>query len=493
MKVLVLNPGSKQTTNVVRDLIYGCWCKGKRIGGMQAPPLNLLYISTVLQDAGHKVQFYDALVEGKPLEEIKNSLLGKDFVIISTSTMSFREDCQTLAGCKRINPNIKTIIFGSHPTFMPEESLADPIDFIIKKEPEYIIKELIDCYAKGDGSWRTVLGIGYQEYGKKVINRDAPFVAFGEFPIPDRSFLSKDVDYFNPLVKKIPYTTMMTSRGCVAKCSYCTVPNFYGNKLRFKSAEKVLEELELIQAQGYKEVWIRDETFTAYPKRNREICREILRRNIKLSWFCNARAGTITESDMRLMKRAGCHMIKFGVESGVQHILDNVKKGIKIGQTIESFKIAHKFKMDTHAHVMLGMPGDTKETIEETIRFVKKIDPTTASFGICTPYAGTPMYYDILEKHPEMGDGSSCDLSKLHESSFFNQYMTSVTAKELEKYVKKAYRAFYMRPTYLLRWLPRIKSMDEFRRILLAGSNVFSFTFEKVAKNDAKRVTTNEM
>jgi len=182
---------------------------------------------------------------------------------------------------------------------------------------------------------------------------------------------------------------------------------------------------------------------------------------------------------MELMKRAGCHMIKFGVESGVQKILNNVRKGIKIENTRKNFREVKEVGIDAHAHIMLGMPGDTKKTIEETIKFVKEIDPTTATFGICTPYPGTPLFDDVIKKYPEIMDGSSQDLQKIHETAFFNQYFTNLDEKELNEYVKKAYRSFYFRPRYVLKWLGKIRSLDELRRVILAGSNVFGFGIGK--------------
>jgi len=480
MKVLILNPPSKLTKNVLRDLIYGCWCKGKRIGGAKVPPLNLLYIATVLKEEGHKVKLLDALAEQLSLEEVKKIVKDYDAVIISTSTMSFREDSRVLAELKEVNENLKTIVFGSHPTFMPEYALKeDSIDIIVRREPEYIIRDLINELENNSEKWKNVKGIGYREDGKHILNEFYPFIEnLDELPFPDRTLLPKNIDYFNPIIKRIPYTTMMTSRGCPGRCTFCTVPYFYGSKVRARSAENVLEELRLIEELGYKEVWIRDETFTFFKKRNEEICKAIIREGIDLTWICNARVGTVDKKMMELMKKAGCHMIKFGVESGVQEILDNVKKGIKVETTRKNFKEAKEVGIDTHAHIMLGIPGETKETIEKTIKFVKEIDPTTVTFGICTPYPGTKLFEEVVKEHPEIMDGSSQDLSKIHETAFFNQYFTDLDPEELKEYVKKAYRSFYFRPSYILKWLMKIRSIDELKRVILAGLNVFSFSIE---------------
>jgi len=290
-----------------------------------------------------------------------------------------------------------------------------------------------------------------------------------------RELLPRDIDYFNPLVRKIPYTTMMTSRGCPAQCTFCTVPYFYGNKIRSRSTDSIVNELELILQQGYREVWFRDETFTAFKKRNIDLCHGILKRGIEISWICNARVGSVDREMLDLMKKAGCHLIKIGVESGDQVILDNIRKGITVDQTRDLFRITRELGLDTHAHMMLGCPGETDATIKNTISFIKEIEPSTVSFGVCTPYPGTDLFKSISQEHPDIQDGSACDFSRLHESSFFNEFFTRMSSDELSGWVTKAYIIYYFRFSYVIKTLKRIKSIDELKRVILAGTNVFQF------------------
>lgn len=478
MKVLILNPFTKITGNVVRDLIYGCWCKGKRIGGTKFPPLNLVYVATVLKEHACRVELLDAGINRKVFDDLKKRIKQYRVVIMTTSMMTFNEDAAILADLKKKNNNLITIIFGSHPTFMPKYCLSkDSIDIIVRREPEFIIKELIEKIEKGGEGWKNVKGIGYCQEEKIVLNDFYPFMDnLDDLPFPDRTMLPAEVDYFNPVVKRIPYTTMITSRGCSGKCMFCTVPSFYGNKIRCRSVENVMEELRIIQRQGYKEVFFRDETFTFYKKRNKRICEKMIEENMNLTWVCNARVGTVDKEIMMLMKKAGCHMIKLGVESGVQTILDTIEKGIDLEMTRKTFKWAHEVGIDIHAHLMLGSPGETKETVRQTIDFVKKVEPATVTFGICTPYPGTKLFRQVAENYPEIEDGSSCDLNKIHTKAFFNETFTSLTKKELEISVHKAYRSFYLRPSYLLGWLRRISSLNELKRVILAGVKIVEFS-----------------
>ncbi|MFQ6010407.1 MAG: B12-binding domain-containing radical SAM protein, partial [Candidatus Aenigmatarchaeota archaeon] len=346
--------------------------------------------------------------------------------------------------------------FGSHVTFRPKDSLKEEgIDFLVMREPEYIIRDFVRKRRKGKNG-KNVKGLAYRTKDSIKINPPYPFIKnLDEMPFPDRSPIL-NIEYFNPLVRKLPWTTLLTSRGCPGRCLFCSSPSFYGNALRMRSAESVLDELEEIEKLGYREVFFRDETFTSDPKRLKEICEGIKKRGIKLSWICNARIGNVNKDSMKLMKEAGCHMIKFGVESGSQKILDNINKMIKVDMTRLTFKWAHEVGMDLHAHMMLGCIGETKETIRQTINFLKEIEPTTVTCAAFTPYPGTKVFGIVEKKYPEVGDGSACDLSKLHTSGFYNDAFCDLSDKEVGEAVKRLYREFYFRPKYIFKRLASI-------------------------------------
>lgn len=480
MRIMVLNPPSIYAKNVVRDLVYGCWCKGKRIASAQFPPLSLLYIASILEREGHEIIFLDSQSEGKDLDEVKRIAAEKKpgVIIIPTSTMSFREDAKSLEILKKVS-EAKSLVFGSHVTFLPKVSLEQKgIDYIVRREPEYIIRDFINALERGKDV-KKIRGIGYKR-GKSVkINPEYPFIGnLDDLPFPDRKYISKFM-YFNPLVKKMRWTAAVSSRGCPGRCVFCSSPSFYGNTLRMRSPESVLREMEEIVSLGYREIFFRDETFTANRKRLTDICNLMIERGIKLSWICNARVGTVDKDVLKLMKRAGCHLIKFGVESGSQKILDNINKGIRVEMTRKTFRWAHEVGMETHAHMMLGCIGETKGTIRKTMKFIKGIDPTTVTFGAFTPYPGTRIFEEVSKKRPEIGDGSSCDLSRLHTSGFYNSVFCDLTEKEIGDAVFNAYREFYLRPSYVMKRLISIRSPAQFRRLLFAGIDVLSFTMKK--------------
>jgi len=476
MRFLALNPSSVATKNVVRDVLYGCWCKGKRIGGGTVPPFGLLLVATVLKKAGLDVAFVDAMGERIPMSNVCARAQEFDVVVASTSTMTVTEDAAVLRSLKEANPRLRTVLFGSHPTFMPEATLAkDGVDMIVRGEPEFAVRDLALALERGE-DWRSALGIGYRDNGETVINPDYPLIEdLDDLPFLDVALLPRGIDYFNPIVKRMPYMTITTSRGCPGVCSFCTAPFFYGSALRFRSIDNVIAEIKFLKAKGYREIYFRDETFTFKPSRTAEFCDRAIEENLGISWICNARVNTLRPEVLAKMKRAGCHLIKFGVESGVQSVLDRSRKGIKVDQTRRVFRWTKEAGIDTHAHVMLGMPGESPDTIDETIRFILEIEPTTVTFGICTPYPGTPLFREVASRHPEIGDGSNSDLANLHVMALYNEHYTTAPQPVLEKSVRRAYRRFYMRPGYLLRALGRLRSLDDVKRCLIAGAQVMDF------------------
>jgi len=482
MKILFLVPSSKFTKNVHRDVLYGCWCKGDRIGGGTLPPLTLLSVATVLKQNGFQVVLIDMMEESLSLERLIKRISEFQIVFVLTSTMTINEDAYILKKLKDQNPSLKTVIFGSHPTFMPRECLAkEGIDFIIRKEPEEASLELVKAIQRGEsGLLNFVKGIGFRNGNDIALNEDRPFIAqCDSIPIADRSLLSKKARYFNPAIKRYPYATSLTSRGCIGRCNFCTAPKMMGSKLRFWSAEKVIEEIEYLLSMGFKEIYYRDETFTTFKARNKAIFESILSKKLKFSWICNVRVGTLDKEDLRLMKQCGCRMIKVGVESGSQEILDKSRKDVMISDIEQLFHWCHELGLDTHAHFMFGMPGESKETLNKTFNFIDKIAPKTIDIGVCTPYAGTDLFEDLKKDSPEIEDGSDIDLSMLHLNAEYNRLYTDVPPDYILKSIDAAYRKFYFRPGYILKWVLSIRNPGQLVNLVKSGMSVTRFVLFK--------------
>lgn len=443
------------------------------------PPLTLLSVATVLKQDGHEVKLIDLNVSRVTEKEIAYEVLSAEVIIVLTSTMTFLEDAAALLRFKRLKSNLLTIVFGAHPTFMPKFCLShEGIDVLIRGEPEFSIRDFLrNLHYKND--WRQVKGIGYKDDGNTFINENRPYIEnLDSLPIPDRSILPKS-KYFNPIIYRMPYTTAETSRGCPGKCSFCTAPKMYGGHIRCRSAEKVIEEIEYLKELGYKEIYYRDETWTTHRERNKELLTTMIQRKYDMTWICNVRVGTADRDTLKSMKKAGCHLIKVGVESGSQHILDRSNKRIKISDTADLFKWAKDAGLDTHAHMMIGMPGEDRNSIETTIHFLRGIKPTTIDVGICTPYPGTDLFNELSAIYPAIKDGTEVSLENLHISGRFNRHYTSLSSKEIEYFLREIYRHFYLRPSYMFGWLKRMNNLHRIRNVYRAGKNILEFSLKK--------------
>ncbi len=478
-KILVVNPLTLRTKNVIRDVVYGCWCKGKRIGGASVPPFALLQVASSLKASGFDVVFLDAQAEQLTVDDYADKLKGVRLMILSTSTMSFTDDVEYIYQIKSHVPDLRTAVFGSQPTFLPEAVLAEPaVDFAIRHEPYFAAVSLATALFSGQ-PLEDVPNLSRRgEDGTVVSTHEVFETNLDSLPFPDVGLLPKGIDYFNPIIRHLPYITTTTTWGCPGKCTFCTAPAFDGPRVRFKSPDYVLRELAYYQANGYKEIYFRDDTFFVNPKRERAIFQGMRERGLNLTWLANARVNMIDESMLADARAAGCHLVKFGIESGVQEILDRSHKGYKVSQAVATFAAARRQGMDTHAHVMLGMPGDTPETVERTIDYiVNELQPTTATFGICTPYPGTPLFNEVRKIHPNIQDGTAINLDNLHLDGFYNQFYTSLQPEELVQAVRRAYRRFYVRPNYILSWLPRLRSGNDLKRVSIAATKIFDFCF----------------
>ena len=478
MKVLHLNPPNPTTTNVLRDAVYGCWCKGKRIGGAKTPPQPLLSVATTLQEAGHQVEVIDAVNQGISMYALQKRILEFDAVVVLTSVMTFGEDAQVLAELKESHPGLLTIVAGAHATFMPDKCLErESVDIIVRNEEELTIRDLLARYEKGGEGWKESLGIGYREAGEQVLREQYPGPkVLDDIPVTDWRLLPKGVYYFYPLVKRYPFVTDLTTRGCPKKCTFCMAPAFYGNKVRGRSAEHIIKGFEHYRKEGFKEIYIKDEMFTSLKKRNDEVFDWMINHQVDLTWFCSAAVGWIDKPMMERMKKAGCHTIKVGVESGVQEILDRIKKGITLEQIRQTFRWAEEVGISTHAHLMIGHPGETEATINETIKFVKKINPTTVTFGIMTPYPGTAIFEELAIKYPKLRTSFDLSLDTLHDQSYFTHMLCDVEPERLAYYQKKAHRDFYWRPSYIWGWAKRMRDLETVKTVFKAGVRVIDYS-----------------
>lgn len=487
MNVLFVNPPFKAE--------YGKFSREARSAmitnsGVVYYPLWLLYAAGVTQEQGFEVDFLDA--PAKPLNYEQSidwiNRKNKDYrlIVIDTSTPSIYNDVRFGASLKEMFPNSFVVLMGTHPTALPKETmeLNNKIDGIAKGEADYIIRDL--AIALRDNKPLTeVKGLVFRENGEIVINDPMPLITDVD-AIPWAAKLIKQFlepeDYFFAAAK-YPEIQIFTGRGCPARCYFCVFPQtIHGHKYRVRSAQNVADEFEYIvnNFPNVKEIVIEDDTFTINKERTQDICRLLIQKglNKKIKWLCNARV-TLDYETMKLMKQAGCSLIIPGIESGSQELLNNMKKGTKISQIEEYVKNAKKAGLLIHACYMVGNKGETRKTMEQTLKFAIKLDTDTAQFYTLHPYPGTEAYNWAVDAGYLKNDNFE---NWIKEDGTHNCVINldNISAKELVAFCDYARKKYYLRPKYIMRKaIQSLTNKDELVRNVKGFLNIAPKLFKR--------------
>lgn len=433
-------------------------------------PLGLAYIAGVLRESGrHEFKVIDAAALDLSNEEVEKRLkeFGADIVGVGGVTDTFEGALNVCRIAKRLG--MTTVLGGVHASLLPEESLAfDEVDFVVVGEGEYTLLELLDTMEKKE-DLKKVRGILFKKKIKGKIQiiktlKAGQIENLDELPLPARDlFPWKLYSSYSSLVRKTPCMHMMTSRGCPFHCTFCSSQNLWKN-CRARSSIKIVDEVEvLIKEFGAKEIYLFDDTFNLNLKNVEEFCDEIFRRKIKISLRVVARVYPMTKEILEKMKKAGVWCIYYGVESGNQEVLNDIKKGITLEQVRKTFKMTEEAGIRTFGFFMIGLPKDTKKTINETIDFALELNPDFVNFSILTLYPQT----DIYELAIKQGTATRIKPKEIFYPKRYKHPL--VSEKEFEKYLAEIYKKFYMRPGYMIRRFLRIRTFTEFKSNLIAG------------------------
>lgn len=448
---MCVNPFGETGTFYDRD-----YCGGESIAAVY-PAMDLAFIAALIRSQGHTVDMFDANALRLKRHHIISRLkkFRPDLVCLSTTVPSFKEDIELAKESKAAHV-CKFIFIGNYPTTSPENilSTAPWIDFLIRGEPEYTIAKLVEALESG-GRWEAVKGISYIDHTGSIITGQTgdPVDDLDSLPMPAHDLLPIK-SYFSPHVKKLPMTCLITSRGCPYRCLFCTAPTLSQGRWRSRSPGKVLEEIRVIVNLGIREIFIRDETFTIDRKRVRGICERIIQNGIKVNWYCFSRVDTIDRDTLNVMKRAGCHLIIYGIESGSQTVLDLNRKGITTEQSREAVRLTKECGIQVGASIMIGMYGDTRERIKETIKFTCEIDPNKAAFTMAIPFPDTE-FYSVATKEGLLKEPNIRSFHYLGNSSLS---LAGLSGNELRRWLIIAYFRYYMRPKQILRELAALTS-----------------------------------
>ena len=434
-------------------------------------PITLAYVSSILKKEGYNVKLVDDIALyyiGKPTN-IKKLLrdFSPEIVILNTAFQSvFGEDMENARLVKEANPNTKVIMFGVAPTLVYDRILKKGfVDICIIRESEENISKLCEFLQRGK-DLSSISNIAFRRNGKVIVTKEEPpKVDLDELPYPD--YESLPLDAYRVPIDKQKQVLLDVSRGCPHRCIYCVGTRYYGHKVRIRKPENVIKEIEHVMSLGVSRILFWADTFTINRKWLHEVCNLMIEKGInkKIKWIVNSRVDTVDLESLKLMEKAGCYVIGFGVESGVQEILNYVKKGIKLQNTINAFKWAGKTRIRTAAHVVFGLaPFENRKTILKTIWFVHKLKPKYANFHVATPYLGTELY-DIYSKEGYIEKNNLVDF----ETTTANISLPKLSRRELEFWRGFAFFTFFFSPRFILQQLSYVRSFKELLNLIGNG------------------------
>lgn len=466
MKILLIIPPLLKEDRYGREL---------EKAGPTSEPLGLAYLAGSIEKAGFEVKILDTLALNWDKDKVAKYINKHYFDIIGVQLLTpmYIRAQEIIRLIKKNSPSTKIISGAAHMTIMPEKAMEEnpEIDVGVIGDGEDTIVELLKEFEKKKPDLSAVKGIIYRQSDCSIVRTSQRLMRenLDEYPMPTRHLLP--MDKYTPTVtyyKRLPSYIMITSRGCPYRCTYCC--RIAGRRYRTHTIKRVLEEMdELINKYKAKEIIFRDDTFTLNKEFVITLCKEIMRRNYhkKIEWTCMTRVNLVNYELLKLMKKAGCWSIHYGVESGNQRLLDLIKKDITLDDVRKAFYWTRKAGIETKAFFMLGLPTETKKETLKTIRFAKEIDPDWAQFTITTPYPGTELY-EIAKKNGFMKSFKWEHYQSWagftdNELVYVPEGWTSAKLKAMQPY---ALRQFYLRPKIILRILWNMRSLSVFIRSL---------------------------
>ena len=379
--------------------------KSPWIHARKFPPLGLAFVAAALEKGGFQVEILDNYLLKKPIEYVKNEIkrLRPEIVGIACGSVTYQRSIETARAVKEVLPSCKVVVGGPHPSFMPESVLQyAEVDYVVLGEGERAMVELATniTQCEDDSAIAGISGIAYKSKGK-IVKTNPKFIAdLDQVPYPARHLLpmhlyDRKIEYLSVN----PIDTMSVIRGCPYKCTYCEIIQLWGEKCRAFSPLRVVEEIDhLVKNYGSKGIYFVGDNFTVNKKRTMEICELMKKFKLDIEWVCDTRVDLISRELLKEMRDAGCKTIWFGVESGSPRILERIKKEITLQQIVHTFKLCKEEGIQTACSFMMGIPGETRDDMEATFRFAKKLDPDWCRFNIFVAVPGSVLYDEIIQK-----------------------------------------------------------------------------------------------
>ncbi|OGF25563.1 hypothetical protein A2331_01720 [Candidatus Falkowbacteria bacterium RIFOXYB2_FULL_34_18] len=479
MKVLLQEP------IIPPRITYGKFSAGT---GNNTFPYGLASMAEFIRIFGYSVSYLEPNIEKMSIKQYCKYLADNNFDVIGigSTTLQMKYAINTFRLIKKVNSNIITVLGGVHGTIMPHETLraTRAIDYLILGEGEKSFKKLLDYIQAGKKELIDGLdGVAFQRGNHIIVKspNENDYLKEDELCIPayDLFPMQKYVAQIT-YAKKFPSYSIVASRGCPFKCSFCCGSSISGHKVRYKNIDKLIDEIELLKnkyrARG---IFFLDSTFTLNKEWVEEFCKKFIEKKIKIPWACNSRVDTVNEEMLRLMKRAGCWEILFGVESANQKSLDLIKKNTTVEMNTYILKLSQKMGFYTYATYIIGLPGETENDALNTISYAKKIGTPLAMFYLPVPFPKTELWH-ICKKDGGLRDDCDWDEYNLWDASN-PVYINPLIGKEkMKRLLRYAYQSYYFTPKVLLKNLSEfILFRQSFRKYAYGLMALGGFVFSK--------------
>ena len=480
----------------------GIWIRSQhRVGrrsreGMIWPQVSLAQLAALFPDC--RVEVVDAIPLRMDWEAFERLLEEKRprYYVTQVTAPTLRNDMYGTFVARSLGAT--TIAFGTHVTPIPRETMAafPSLDYVLRGEPELTLRELVDTlgrkdpnssvpesepkewwpglasgmgdrlcrlFTEADPSWRPawlrrvdhgpqlahIKGLVWRDGQEIVVNPDRPFIHnLDDLPLPRHELLPLK-HYRAPLVRG-PYAFVVTSRGCPAGCTFCIKHVSYGRSVRVRSPENIVAELELLVNLGVHDVHMYADLFTVSRDQVVGLCELILERDLPLRWTCNSRVDFVDPEMLDLMARAGCWMISWGIESGSEDVLRRAHKGINPDQMEKALLWARQAGIRNWGYFIIGLPGETLETIQKTIRLAKQLPLDLALFHIAAPHPGSPFFFEVA-REGWFRPGTRWEQVDMDRSTVLDY--PGLSAEELERWARRAFRAWAFRPGPMVTYL----------------------------------------